>query len=146
MEKQWLPYNSLGQDLESDMEKIMIYNSPGQGVSIEDIYRYLADISFIYANLYAKIVLKSKNKLDADQVYTEIYNQNDGFLAGLKKTMMDKKFITVREAEKIISQFKVPNIDWIKSSNNVVFMQIVRTFLYLYRKLVEYVITKKFWS
>ena len=94
-------------------------------------------IIFIYANLYAKIVLKSKNKLDADQVYTEIYNQNDGFLAGLKKTMMDKKFITVQEAEKIISQFKVPNIDWIKSSNNVVFMQIVRTFLYLYRKLVE---------
>lgn len=137
MEKQWLPYNSLGQDLESDMEKIMIYNSPGQGVSLEDIYRYLADISFIYANLYAKIVLKSKNKLDADQVYTEIYNQNDEFLAGLKKTMMDKKFITVQEAEKIISQFKVPSIDWIKSSNNVVFMQIVRTFLYLYRKLVE---------
>ena len=110
MEKQWIPYSSLGRDLESDMEKIMLYTSPSQGVSIVDIYRYLADISFIYANVYAGSVLKSKNKLDVDQTYTEIYNQNDELLASLKETMRDKNFITVQEAEKIISQFKVPYI------------------------------------
>lgn len=111
MVKQWVPYDSLGRNLDTDMEKIMLYTSPGKGISLGDIYRYLANISFIYADLYTRLVMKSKNKADVDEVFAEIYSKNDEFFSFVKNTMVDRGYVTVKKAEEIISKFEVPNIE-----------------------------------
>ena len=111
MVKQWVPYDSLGRNLDTDMEKIMLCTSPGQSISLGDIYRYLANISFIYADLYTRLVMKSKNKADVDEVFAEIYSKNDEFFSLVKNTMVDRGYVTVKKAEEIISKFEVPNIE-----------------------------------
>ena len=116
MEIQWVFYQSLGKNLQSDFEKIMIYTDPSQGIYMEDMYRYMSDICMIYANIYAiiyaKTVQNSTRKEDVDslyeKVYEETYRKNEDFWGELKNVFEGKKYITLKEAEEFLPKFQVP--------------------------------------
>lgn len=112
MNIRWVSYNSLGRNLQSDMEKIMLYDSPSQGVCLTDIFRYIADIAFIYSNIYARRILQSADKADADRVFVEIYRENDEYLAILKNAFAEKNYISIKETEELLRKFQVPKIDY----------------------------------
>lgn len=103
MKIQWVFYKSLGRNMQSDLEKIMLYTNPSQGIYMEDMYRYISDICFIYA------CICSSSKEDVDIIYEEIYRRNENFLSNLQNVFSDKKYITLKEAEQFLSQFQVPN-------------------------------------
>ena len=108
MKIRWVLYQSLGRNLQSDFEKIMIYTDPSQGIYMEDMYRYISDICFIYACIFSRTALNSSKKENVDLIYEEIYRRNENFLSNLQDVFSGKKYITIKEAEQFLAKFQVP--------------------------------------
>lgn len=106
MEIRWVPYSSIAENIQTDLEIIMLYSNPTEGVTLSDIHRYVADISLIYAKLCS-----CKNKMLTSEIVGEIYNKNDEFFEiALKNTFKDIQQISLLKAAELLQQFMVPDI------------------------------------
>lgn len=107
MDIRWVPYNGLVENIQSDLEMIMLYSSPTEGVSLVDINRYLADMSLVYAKLYSY-----KTKKLIGEIIDEIYRKNDQFLGvTLRNAFKNKQYIGLSKIEELLKEFMVPEID-----------------------------------
>lgn len=108
MNIRWVSYKLIGRNLESDIEKLMLFDCSSEGIHIYDLYRYMTDISFIYANLYAEKVLSSVEQFDF--VFEEIYRQNGDFWEKIKNAFAETNCLTLSEVEALLADFQIPNI------------------------------------
>ena len=107
MEIRWVPYNGVAESIQTDLEMIMLYSSPTEGVTLGDIHRYVADISLIYAKLYSY-----KTKKFSSEIVGEIYRKNDEFFAvTLRSAFKDNQHISLHKVEELLQQFMLPEID-----------------------------------
>lgn len=101
---QWVPYKSFLEDISSDLEVLMLYSSPSEGVSLKDIYQYVCCLNLIYCKLCTE-----KTGENLDELVSESYRQNDEFLGiTLRKAFKDKHHISLHEVVKLLENFKIP--------------------------------------
>ena len=108
MRIRWVSYQELGSNLQSDLEKLMLYTDPSQGICIDDMYRYIADICLVYAYTYSKSVCNSNKQEDVNFIFQEIYKRNENFIRNMMDAFSTKKYMTLIEVQQLLSQFKVP--------------------------------------
>lgn len=106
MEFRWIPYRGIAGCIEDDLEILMLYSSPIQGISSVDIYNYLSAITLVYSKIIA-----IRRGYWVTKVASEIAFKNRGFYEKtLPKAFENNRYIGLSKTEELLSNFLVPEI------------------------------------
>lgn len=103
---QWNPYRGITGCIEDDLEILMLYSSPTQGVSKVDIHQYLNSVTLVYS----KIITITRG-YSTTKVANEISFKNREFYEkDLPKAFENGRYIGISKTEELLTKFLVPEI------------------------------------
>lgn len=103
---QWNPYRGIAGCIEDDLEILMLYSSPTQGVSKVDIHQYLNSVTLVYSKIIAITRGYSTTK-----VANEISFKNREFYEkDLQKAFENGRYIGISKTKELLTKFLIPEI------------------------------------
>lgn len=103
---QWVPYRGIAGCIGDDLEILMLYSNPVEGVAAIDIYHYLNAVTLVYSKIVAITRVYS-----VTEVASEIASKNRVFYEKvLPKAFENSKYIGISKTEELLAKFLVPEI------------------------------------